>query len=240
MAHLRRVNENNVDLNRNFLAPGEAYSGPDDSYREIDRILNYEPFEPFFLLRLMGKLLANGFETLKKTIAQGQYDFADGVFYGGSHLQEGPALYQTWLKQNLGAAKKVAVLDVHSGLGRFAEEVLFCHIKKDLSVPDLGKKMTPLTANVGYKVRGGMESLTEQVFANAEWVHFTEEFGTYSMLRILRALREENMHFRAKKKAGFANFRLKHAMNPESQKWQQIVVTEGLVTLQRLLAWLAT
>ena len=40
MAKIRRVNENNVDLNRNFLADGEAYTGSSDGYRRLDPLLN--------------------------------------------------------------------------------------------------------------------------------------------------------------------------------------------------------
>src|SRR5262252_10184861 len=40
MSWLRRVNENNVDLNRNFLKPGDPWSGVHPLYAKIDRVLN--------------------------------------------------------------------------------------------------------------------------------------------------------------------------------------------------------
>ena len=39
-AWLRRVNEHNVDLNRNFLLPGEAYRGSPAGYAALDPLLN--------------------------------------------------------------------------------------------------------------------------------------------------------------------------------------------------------
>ena len=39
-AHLRRVNEDNIDLNRNFLRPGEAFSGADPGYVALNSLLN--------------------------------------------------------------------------------------------------------------------------------------------------------------------------------------------------------
>src|SRR5262245_30567740 len=40
MAWLRRVNENNVDLNRNFLARGERWAGAPALYSRLDPLLN--------------------------------------------------------------------------------------------------------------------------------------------------------------------------------------------------------
>ena len=39
-AHLRRVNEQNIDLNRNFLLPGERFEGADPTYASLDGLLN--------------------------------------------------------------------------------------------------------------------------------------------------------------------------------------------------------
>src|SRR5438105_11933974 len=39
-AHLRRADERNVDLNRNFLRPGEPYRGSPPLYARLDPILN--------------------------------------------------------------------------------------------------------------------------------------------------------------------------------------------------------
>ncbi|HEY6877133.1 MAG TPA: DUF2817 domain-containing protein, partial [Polyangiales bacterium] len=39
-AHRRRVNEDNVDLNRNFVRQGVAFEGAHPSYRALDPLLN--------------------------------------------------------------------------------------------------------------------------------------------------------------------------------------------------------
>ena len=57
MSCLRRCNENNVDLNRNFLGPSEQYEGAPDGYHKLHALLNSETppasLDPF-LLRLPG------------------------------------------------------------------------------------------------------------------------------------------------------------------------------------------
>ena len=39
-AHVRRANEDNVDLNRNFLEPPQAYAGAPDGYASLYPLLN--------------------------------------------------------------------------------------------------------------------------------------------------------------------------------------------------------
>lgn len=41
-AHVRRVDGQNIDLNRNFLRPGETWTGAPDGYAELDALLNPE------------------------------------------------------------------------------------------------------------------------------------------------------------------------------------------------------
>ncbi|PCI28548.1 MAG: hypothetical protein COB67_06105 [SAR324 cluster bacterium] len=40
MAHLRRVNKNNVDLNRNFILPPVAYQGISEDYLYLQQLLS--------------------------------------------------------------------------------------------------------------------------------------------------------------------------------------------------------
>ena len=52
-AHRRRVNEDNADLNRNFLLSGQEYRGSPAGYAELSPLLNPrhppEKFDPFML-----------------------------------------------------------------------------------------------------------------------------------------------------------------------------------------------
>ena len=78
MVQFRRVNAFNVDLNRNFLPPGEPYSGSPDHYERLDGLLN--PKRSFsqleFLARSGWQILRHGYEPLKQAIAGGQLDLA--------------------------------------------------------------------------------------------------------------------------------------------------------------------
>ena len=64
---LRRANEDNVDLNRNFLLPGEAYSGVSDSYARLNSFLNpaYPPGKGDFYSQSTLENFADGVWTIK-------------------------------------------------------------------------------------------------------------------------------------------------------------------------------
>ena len=237
MAWSRRVNENNVDLNRNFLGSGEAYSGSDPRYENLGKILNARPAPDWFWPQILFRLSHLGFTALKNAIVRGRYDFPEGLFFGGHELQQSSRLYKEWLFANCGSPAQVLAIDVHTGLGKFGEEVLFCH--NNGTVPDFGKPFTTIGSTIGYKARGGLETLTGERFAQAKWIHFTQEFGTHSMPSLLKALREENLQFREKADGGKASARLLVMMNPKDEAWRIKVVVEGVDTLKRALAWLA-
>ncbi|MFT7639945.1 MAG: hypothetical protein ACI9G1_001683, partial [Pirellulaceae bacterium] len=121
-AHLRRWNESDVDLNRNFMLPGESYSGCHETYRSLDPLLN--PKAPpsnwdLFSLRAAGLVLRYGLQNVKQAIAQGQYEYPAGLFYGGNQLQETGVIVEREIGEWVADSSRVVHLDIHSGLGKY-------------------------------------------------------------------------------------------------------------------------
>jgi hypothetical protein len=122
MSERRRVNESNVDLNRNFLAPGEAYAGSPAGHAIVSPLLN--PDTPYgggdaFLLRAALAIAQHGFAPLKQATMEGQYDHPKALFFGGQGLERGPALLLDAMRDILAGAELVVQLDVHAGLGKY-------------------------------------------------------------------------------------------------------------------------
>src|SRR4051812_33292522 len=69
-AWLRRVNENNVDLNRNFGTPGTRVNAAAQDYAALDALLNPQspPSSDFFLLRAAWLVLRQGMARLRQTV----------------------------------------------------------------------------------------------------------------------------------------------------------------------------
>jgi Protein of unknown function (DUF2817) len=95
---LRRVNEDNIDLNRNFLVGGESYSGTSQPYRKLDGFLNpASPPRQFdgYLLKALWNIGRFGYSQLKQIVAEGQYDYPRGIFFGGHNVARSTAIIQT-------------------------------------------------------------------------------------------------------------------------------------------------
>lgn len=112
-AWLRRVIEENVDLNRNevdFAQPLTANTG----YAELPPHHSPPSLNPAALARADAAITAyrqtHGEPAERVARSTGQYTHPGGIFHGGS----GPLL-----ARRLGGAKTAAIVDRHTGLGPF-------------------------------------------------------------------------------------------------------------------------
>ena len=117
---LHRTNEDNVDLNRNFVAHDGRY--PDAAaYEEIHALLVPEdwdgPARRAADAGLADFLQRRGRAALQAAVTGGQYTHAEGLFYGGRAPAWSNRLWRGLLREHASRATHVAVLDLHSGLG---------------------------------------------------------------------------------------------------------------------------
>jgi hypothetical protein len=227
MAWLRRHNETNVDLNRNFLGPGEEYAGAPEAYSKLDSFLNPRspPSSDFYHAKVILRILRYGYATLAQTIAGGQYEFSKGFFFGGKRLEQGPEKYQRFLAQRLASAEQVIGIDVHTGLGKYGEDTLLAEDSE----------------SIAYRVRGGIGSMISRVLPDSRVSFVTQEFGTYSGVTVLHALREEN-RFNFFGSGGIdhpAKQKLKEAFYPNDDSWRLHVLKRGREFLNQVHASLA-
>jgi hypothetical protein len=247
MAWLRRTNENNVDLNRNFLAGRDVWSGAPPLYRTLDPLLNPSspPRRDAFALRLAVRALRHGYAAVKQAIAQGQYEHPRGLFYGGAQLEEGPRVYLDWLARNLQRASAVLALDVHTGLGPRGRDTLL--LEAGARAPAgldraLGRALVAPdpAASAAYAIRGGLAEGVRRALAHATVHGVVQEFGTSPPLAVLGALRDEN---RAHCHGGddarrAAKSALREALCPADKDWRTAVVSRGVATARGAIDWL--
>ena len=231
MTWLRRFNENNVDLNRNFLAGDEDYAGAPESYAKLNTFLNPStpPSADFFYLRAVGLILRHGMSTLKQAVAGGQFEYPNGLFFGGKRLEQGPQLYQDFIREHLDKAEKVVAIDVHTGLGPFGEDSLLVSTGEQNRMRDIfGARVQPLDPDesVAYRIRGGFYP---RVLPRAKADFVCQEFGTYHPVRQLHALREENRwHQHGEGRVDHPTKRkLRDAFCPQDPTWRKSVLRRG-------------
>ncbi len=249
-AWIRRVNENNVDLNRNFLLPGEAFSGSPPKYADLDGLLNPPKppgAMPVFLARALYNIARHGMPALKNAVAGGQYDYPEGLFYGGP----GPQQTQTILKEQLprwvGGAERVIHIDFHTGLGKSGTyKLLIDHAWDDPMVAELGEAfgkdvVEPWEPDrgVSYAIRGGMGAWCKALLPDTNYDVAAAEFGTHHVLKVIEALHSENRahHWSTPESSATqaAKDRLFEIFAPRSKTWRDEVVAKGIHIVQQAI-----
>jgi hypothetical protein len=239
MAWLRRVNENNVDLNRNFVVDETDRTGAADHYHQLNDLLNPSglPGSDLFYLHAVRSILKYGMPALKQTIAEGQYEYPDGLFYGGKQFEQSATLYLGWLGLELKSVRKLFAIDVHTGLGKWGTETLFLrssgsdHDDADRLRASLGRTLIsdPVTAGA-YDIRGLLSEVFDMLEPKPEWKFVLQEFGTYPGIRALNVLRQEN-RWHHHGDGGVNHWTKRNLMKtfaPDSSSWRNFVVERGV------------
>jgi hypothetical protein len=246
MAWLRRANENNVDLNRNFLGAGERWEGAPALYSRLDPLLNppTPPGPDHFRWRLAAMALRHGPRALKQAIAEGQYEFPRGLFFGGRTLEPGPRLCLDFFRQSLARAEYLLALDLHTGLGPRGGETLILEAGAGATpVAELARGLDrrlvdPATARALYRIRGGMGGALPAALPRARGDFVLQEIGTYRARAVLAALREENRcHHHGGRPAHPAKQALLEAFSPASQEWRRQAIEKGSRLMHAAAAW---
>jgi hypothetical protein len=246
----RRANEDNVDQNRNFLLEGEAFRGAPDAYRELDPLLNPasapRALEPF-LLQAAREVLKRGFPALKTAVATGQYDFPKGLFFGGHRPTRSQQILREHAPSWIGKPERVLHLDFHTGLGKWGTYALCVDLPVEHPrVAGLAREFGAEfvqgfdTDGVLYAIRGGLGRWLEQLFPTAQYDTLLAEFGTYSSLRVLQAMRFENrVHQHASDQPALVargRAQLREVFSPASHAWRALVVKRGVQVVEQALA----
>lgn len=138
MHHNRRVNEDNIDINRNYLTQEVLDNvGRRDpnfaGYLDLDFMLNPRGFpssltivnDVYSHLKSAFALLRYGLEPIKKTLLAGNYFRASGLAYGGKKQSASVKNMISLLDVvDVSAAEKITLIDLHTGLGPSGTDTL--------------------------------------------------------------------------------------------------------------------
>jgi len=247
-ANLRRVNEDNVDLNRNFHTNPDDYAGAPGKYAELDSFLNPTSAPrkiDFFGTRAVCLILRHGFHALKQVVAGGQYEYPKGLFFGGKGPCESTRIVSEHCQDWIGASSRIIHIDFHSGLGKYGDCKLLLNTNERSSdyawyVGNFDtEKLEPLDADQGtaYRVSGLFGDWMQKRFPDRDYRFLGAEFGTYPALRVLASLRRENRahHYcsEVERKYADAKAELKECFCPSDLSWRSQVVRSGLEIIER-------
>ncbi len=203
-SHVRRATHENVDLNRNF----HDFSQPlpvNETYRTLHPLLLPERWPPD---ADNAAAIARSIETLglalfQKGVSGGQHEFADGLFFGGTEPTWSNQTIRQVLRNHGRTARKIAWIDLHTGLGPsgVGERIFAC---KDDKVAFArarqwwgGNGATPVTSiydgsSTSALLTGLMWIAAYQECPQAEYTGLAMEYGTLPFPEVTQALRAEH------------------------------------------------
>ena len=134
MKYMRRYNENNVDLNRNFILDWSSFDlTSNKDYPEVKEFLQPEGkignalwHEAGFYLNLAKEAITKGADKVSDALLTGQYEYPTGVYYGGNGDEISTAYLKGVFNDCLdGEYKNIVHIDIHSGYGPRYNMVIF-------------------------------------------------------------------------------------------------------------------
>ena len=196
MKYFRRYNENNVDLNRNFILDWDSFDlASNKEYPKVDTFLgptgkigNGLWHEVGFYMSLAKTALTEGADTVSDALLTGQYEYPQGVYYGGN----GDEASTVYLKDVFGRCldsdyENIVHIDLHSGYGPRYNMVIFNSVYETMneaeSVAAFGyDHVIAYDSESFYATTGDTTDffyrLAEQKQAEAELYSTCFEFGT--------------------------------------------------------------
>lgn len=243
MAWSRRVDHDNVDVNRNFIDFAQAPAN--ERYADIDAHLNptsatLDLDDTSYLEPLLAFWAEAGDEVAFRTISGGQYTHPRGVQFGGqARTWSRQTLEQIWTDQLVGATDAIA-LDLHTGLGPLGRLTVFQTANEDEAAAQHGAAWFPewlfrsdRTHSIDHGVMGpGFDEWASGALATSA---FVLEFGTQDPLSGVGVFRADNWlhaHGDPESPTGLTvRQRMRDFFFVEDEGWRRDVAEAGLASL---------
>ena len=258
-AHASRTTENNVDLNRNFT---DFSKRPDRSpiTSKVQDTLSLSsrrgPRLSAVLARLFWLSVRYGKTRILNEVTAGQYQCPDGIGYGGDAPEWSNTLLKDILSRFLGLAKRVAVLDWHTGIGAYGKPFFLCFdapgtAEFDRAVAWWGDSVSQSAKGFGGKAKPEYQGLLLKAVqdilhtSGAETTAAVIEFGTYPNQKMLQALLRDRWLRSEVAKDATAQERSAHleaiktAFCPDDPAWRESVIRHGQTILTQTMTGLA-
>lgn len=245
----RRVNENNVDLNRNFIDHSQPH--PENTgYQELAALLEPASWNANTAKQIAGELVARARQRtdnprwLQSAWSGGQYEFPMGQFYGGLEPQ-----WSNHLIRELAATRlkdqKITWIDIHTALGEFATAQLIVEMdagSRNLKIAQelWGRRVGNIRANdsVAIPIAGSILTGVEATLGRSI-LGASLEYGTVESMEVGGALVQDQYLTRfgdLDSELGVqTKDRMMNAFYPDDQGWRASVLEIAQETVAAVL-----
>lgn len=235
----RRWNEDNVDLNRNFVDFSHPLPQRPD-YAALDTWLNPSDLGDIEAFVRRGRELVkqHGLSWLHQTLIEGQYDFPRGLYFAGRSPVASNRLLSTLFDAELDGVEIVLVVDLHTGMGDFGDCLylpghdpgtphfawLEAHFNRARFVVPTTDDSSPAVPVAG--------KLSQWLIDRHECLRYlTVEFGTFDGERMIASERAENWLFfhgnRDSPEADAVLREIRETSAPTDLRWRRRVLAQG-------------
>ncbi|HEX2546053.1 MAG TPA: M14 family metallopeptidase [Ramlibacter sp.] len=254
-SHLRRTTHENVDLNRNF----HDFDAPlprNEAYAELHPLLVPPSWPPSAdNMQRIGQYIAqHGIKHYQQVISGGQYEFADGLFYGGQGPSWSNLAIREVLRTHGRRPGRIAWIDFHTGLGPSGVGERIYAGRDDPGATARatawwgGEGRTPVTSiydgsSTSAVLTGMMFTAAYDECPQAEYTGMALEYGTVPVMDTFHALRAEQwLHRHPQAPAEVADgirALVKQAFYTETDAWKQQVLAQAREALFQAVEGLA-
>ena len=199
-AWLRRVNEDNIDLNRNYVDFSEEQDA-NEYYLEVKDLVLPEQFNEDSEAAMQQWIADNGVANYQKAVMNGQRIDPQGVFYGGLAESWSNRTMHQVLPEALAGQKNVSLMDIHTGLGPYGHgDLIHAYPKGTVEYDTLaewfGDEMIAIAAGeygeTAAVPRGPIVSSLDMILPDHRSFAFVNEYGTVEFDRVIKAIRADN------------------------------------------------
>jgi hypothetical protein len=250
-AWLRRTNENNVDVNRNWVDDFDLPANA--AYDEISKDLCPSDWSPATQKETSQRLQAwidrHGLAAFQKAVSEGQWTHGSGLFYGGRSASWSRNTLTSILTANLATAARVCVIDFHTGLGPYGyAEPIVGHRRTDPAFLRVrswiggGAKSLYGDGSVSAEIKGDSLTALPGLLAHATVDAIALECGIRSVSEVAQALRADAWLHAHGDPLSEAAKPIKHmiraAFHSDDPLWQGMALGQGIAACRAAIGGL--
>ena len=178
----------------------------------------------------------HGARGLQRAIGLGQYERAEGMFFGGSAPTWSNLSFRSILKRYTRQVRQLAAIDIHTGLGpRGYGERIFASFDQRV-LPRARQWWGELTdvhtgTSTSIPLTGPIQTALFEECPQAEQIGICLEYGTYPSDRVTSALRAEHWLYRYGTADSLVARQIKHSLKeafyPDAEDWKQNIWRQG-------------
>jgi hypothetical protein len=251
-AWLRRTNEDNIDVNRNWVNFDKAL--PKNAlYEELSADLCPKDWSPATQAatgaRLNAWIGSHGFPEFQLAVSGGQWRHPQGLFYGGTAPSWSRKTLTNILESELRAVLRVCVIDFHTGLGPYGYAEPIIGRKRDdpgfvrtRAWIGAAAKSVHGDGSISAEIKGDAMSVVPDLIPHAVVDVVALECGIRPVNEVALALRADAwLHAQGDPLSEAAKpikEKLREAFHSDEPTWQGMALGQGLAACQAALGGL--